>query len=268
MINNRPIGFLDSGVGGLTVVKEALRQLPNETVCYIGDTARCPYGPRPIEQIKEYTWDMVQFLLEKDVKMIVFACNTATAIVLNEIKEKLKIPVVGVIKPGARASVKVTRTKHIGVIGTVGTVTSQSYTQAIHDKISQARVTELACPKFVPIVESKQYQSEIAERVVNETLVPLKNQTIDTLILACTHYPLLKSFIQKSMGDNVTLVDSGVETVSEVSMLLDYYDISAAPLGKSKKHKFFMTGSKAMFDDISKDWLGLTKINSERVIFK
>ncbi|AQP54547.1 glutamate racemase [Vagococcus penaei] len=267
MTKENPIGFLDSGVGGLTVVKEALRQLPNETIYYIGDTARCPYGPRPVDQIKDFTWDMVNFLLEKKVKMIVIACNTATAVGLDEIRAKLDIPVVGVIKPGSRASLKVSQTQKIGVIGTVGTVNSKTYTTAIHAKAPKAQVIELACPKFVPIVESMEYTSAIAKRVVKETLQPLKDLSLDTLILGCTHYPLLKQFIQQTVGDQVTLVDSGVETVSEVSMLLDYYDISAKPKENNTEHRFYMTGSKTMFDQISQDWLEQPLMISERITF-
>ncbi len=134
MTNNRPIGFIDSGVGGLTVVKEAIKQLPNESILYLGDTARCPYGPRPAEQVIEYTWQMTRFLLEKNIKMLVIACNTATAVALEEIKEQLDIPVIGVILPGSRAAVKASKNQRIGVIGTNGTIKSDSYKRALHGK--------------------------------------------------------------------------------------------------------------------------------------
>ncbi|MGO3732773.1 MAG: glutamate racemase [Vagococcus sp.] len=265
MKNNQAIGFLDSGVGGLTVVREALKQLPNETIYYIGDTARCPYGPRPIEQIKEFTWDMTHFLLKKDVKMIVMACNTATAIALDEIKASLDIPVVGVINPGARAALKSTDNKKIGIIGTVGTINSEAYVEAVHKKSPTTDVFGLACPKFVPIVESKEYQSAIAKKVVTQTLQPIKEDGIDTLIMGCTHYPLLKPLIAETMGEGVTLIDSGAEAVSEVSMLLDYYNISATPDLKEKNHQFFTTGSQKLFKDISLDWLPLDTITINRV---
>ncbi|MGO2083117.1 glutamate racemase [Vagococcus sp.] len=265
MFNNTPIGFLDTGVGGLTVIREALKQLPNETFLYIGDTERCPYGPRPVEQIKEFTWDMVNFLLKKEVKMIVIACNTATAVVLEEIRTKLTIPVVGVIYPGARAAIKSTRNNRIGVIGTIGTINSEQYKVAIQSKSLRSEVFGLACPKFVPIVESMEYHSEIARRVVHETLAPLKEKQVDTLILGCTHYPLLRKFIQDEMGKEVILIDSGAETVSEVSMLLDYYDIAAQPTLEVKKHHFFMTGSKAIFEKILNDWLEVNSYDIHRV---
>lgn len=266
MSNNSPIGFLDSGVGGLTVVKEAMKQLPNETIYYVGDTLRCPYGPRPVEQIKQFTWEMTQYLLEKNVKMIVFACNTATAVAIEDIKKTLRIPVVGVINPGARAALKLTSNNKIGVIGTAGTINSGEYVNAIHKKSPKTDVYGVACPKFVPIVESKEYESVIAETVVNEALATFNGKNIDTLVMGCTHYPLLKPLIRKEMGDHVQLIDSGAEAVSEVSMLLDYYNIAADATDEDKQHEFFMTGSKKMFEDISHDWLNLESISVNKIM--
>ncbi|MCI2016565.1 MAG: glutamate racemase, partial [Lactobacillus sp.] len=226
-MNTQPIGFIDSGVGGLTVVKEALRQLPNENVVFLGDQARLPYGPRPAAQVRAFTWQMVNFLLQQQIKMLVIACNTATAAALPDIRQKLNIPVVGVIVPGSRAAIKATSTNHIGVIGTEGTVKSNAYADTIHGKAAHIKVTSLAAPKFVPLVESNEMTSPVAKRVVAETLQPLLHQGIDTLVMGCSHYPLLRPLIQNVMGDDVTLIDSGAETVSEVSMLLDYFDIAA-----------------------------------------
>ncbi len=242
-----------------------MKQLPNETVYYIGDTLRCPYGPRPVEEIKQFTWEMVRFLLSKNVKMIVIACNTATAIALEEIKESIDIPVVGVIIPGARAALRLTSSHRIGVIGTIGTINSGEYTKAIQRKVPKTKVYGLACPKFVPIVESKQYESAIAKKVVDETLEAFSDKNIDTLVMGCTHYPLLKPLIKEKMGDSVQLVDSGAEAVSEVSMLLDYYDISADATDKGKNHQFFATGSKKLFEDITHDWLSIEDISVNRV---
>ena len=256
MSNEQPIGFIDSGVGGLTVVKEALRQLPNENIIYLGDTARCPYGPRPAEQVIEFTWQMTNFLLDKKIKMLVIACNTATAVALEEIKEKLPIPVVGVILPGARAAVKATKSQRIGVIGTQGTIKSGAYEKAIHLKTSKSNVFSLACPKFVPIVESNEYRSSVAKKIVAETLLPLKNKQVDTLVLGCTHYPLLRPIIQNVMG-NVRLIDSGAETVGEVSMLLDYFDIAHLSENKKPQRAFYTTGSTRLFDEIANDWLDI-----------
>ena len=163
-MDNRPIGFLDSGVGGLTVVKEMFKQLPEEEIIFIGDQARAPYGPRPAEQIREYTWQMVNFLLTQNVKMIVIACNTATAVVWKEIKEQLSIPVLGVILPGASAAIKSTQTGKIGVIGTPMTVKSDTYRDKIQRLAPEMEVESLSCPKFAPIVESNQMTSSVAKR--------------------------------------------------------------------------------------------------------
>ncbi|MBP1043900.1 glutamate racemase [Vagococcus sp. BWB3-3] len=265
MTNRQAIGFIDSGVGGLTVVKEALKQLPNEKVIYLGDTARCPYGPRPVEQVIEFTWQMTSFLMQKNIKMLVIACNTATAVALEEIKQALPIPVVGVILPGSRAALKKTLGKQIGVIGTQVTVSSQAYSKAILTKSPHSQVIELACPKFVPIVESKEYHSPIAKMIVAETLKPLKQSGIDTLILGCTHYPLLAPLIHNYLGKEVELIDSGAETVGEVSMLLDYFEIAAPPAEQTLAHEFYATGSVSLFRDISEDWLGIEKMVIEKV---
>nr|WP_245187067.1 glutamate racemase [Enterococcus larvae] len=263
-VNNGAIGFIDSGVGGLTVVKEAMRQLPNEQLIYLGDTARCPYGPRPADQVVQFTWEMSFFLLKKNIKMLVIACNTATAVALEEIREKLDIPVVGVIMPGSRAALKATKSNQIGVIGTLGTIKSSSYKNALKSKVPSIEVQSLACPKFVPIVESSEYHSSVAKKVVSETLRPLKTRaSLDTLILGCTHYPLLRPLIQNEMGSQVKLIDSGAETVSEVSVLLDYFNLAAQPRKNKPANAFYTTGSAAMFKEIANDWLELETINVE-----
>lgn len=264
-MNNQPIGFLDSGVGGLTVVKESLKQLPNETVYYVGDTKRCPYGSRPVEEVREFTWKMVEFLVKKGVKMIVIACNTATAVTLEEIKKTLKIPVIGVIIPGSRAALRVTQTQRIGVIGTEGTIHSGQYPKAILSKYKNANVFGLACPKFVPLVESGEYRSEKAREVVEETLKEMTEHNIDTLVMGCTHYPLLKPLIQDAMVESVTLVNPGSETVSEASMLLDYYEIPAEQNTDQMQHRFYTTGEVETFREISSSWLPLDDIHIEHI---
>ena len=265
-MNEKAIGFLDSGVGGLTVVKQAMKQLPNESIYYIGDNARCPYGPRPAEEIVEFTWELVQFLLEKEIKLLVIACNTATAVALYEIRSRISIPVVGVILPGSRAAIKYSTNNRIGVIGTKGTIASNVYEQTLLDKDPTIKVESLSCPKFVPLVESNQINASIAKKVVYETLEPLAKMGLDTLILGCTHYPLLKHQIQNVMGPQVTLVDSGAEAVSEVSTLLDYYNISADYANrKSRVYKFFTTGSERLFSEIATEWLEMEQIDITQV---
>ena len=253
-MDNRPIGFLDSGVGGLTVVRELMRQLPHEEVVYIGDSARAPYGPRPADQIRDYTWEMVRFLLTKNVKMIVLACNTATAVVWEEVKEALDIPVLGVILPGASAAIKATSNNRIGVIGTPMTVASDIYRKKIQSLSPEMDVRSLACPKFVPLVESNELQSSVTKKVVYETLKPLAGK-VDTLVLGCTHYPLLRPIIQNVMGPEVQLIDSGAECVRDISVLLNYFEINRSRQLEDCHHQFYTTANAASFVAIAKAWL-------------
>jgi glutamate racemase len=250
----KPIGIIDSGVGGLTVAKEIMRQLPHEQIIYLGDTARCPYGPRSKEDVKKFTWQMTRFLVKQNIKMLIIACNTATAAVLEDIRATLPIPVLGVIHPGARAALKVSNNLHIGVIGTIGTVNSHAYDDALASINDDVKVRSLACPKFVPIVESGEFEGEIVDRVVAETLEPLKKTKMDTLILGCTHYPLLGPVISSYMGDQVQVISSGDETAREASVILDYYRL----MNRSKQrpiHHFYTTGSKEIFSEIASKWL-------------
>lgn len=260
---NRPIGVMDSGVGGLTVVKEMMRQLPNETIYYTGDTARCPYGPRPAEEVKAFTWEMTRFLLEKEIKMLVIACNTATAVVLAEIQEELDIPVVGVIRPGARSAIKHTKNDQIAVLGTIGTVKSGAYEHALMAINDHVEVTSIACPKFVPLVESGEHKSAMAKKIVAETLKPLKHTSVDTVILGCTHYPLLETVIANTLSDQVQVISSGEETAREVSAILDYQQIQSKV--KGSPHRFFTTGSKELFYRIASDWLQNKQIQVETI---
>ncbi|WP_273450453.1 glutamate racemase [Streptococcus ferus] len=253
-MDNRPIGFLDSGVGGLTVVRELMRQLPHEEVVYIGDSARAPYGPRPAEQIKDYTWQLVNFLLTKDVKMIVFACNTATAVAWEEVKAKLDIPVLGVILPGASAAIKSSSSGQIGVIGTPMTIASDIYREKILALSPNMSVKSLACPKFVPIVESNQHLSSVAKKAVYESLAPLVGQ-VDTLVLGCTHYPLLRQIIQNVMGPKVKLIDSGAECVRDISVLLNYFQLNRSREFSDTQHQFYTTASSSSFKAIAEEWL-------------
>lgn len=251
---NQPIGIIDSGVGGLTVVKEVMRQLPYEQIIYLGDTARCPYGPRPVEEVKRFTWEMTCFLLEKNIKMLVIACNTATAVVLDEIREELSIPVLGVIQPGARTAIKVTDNYKIGIIGTEGTVKSRAYEYALKSINRRTSVESLACPKFVPLVESGEYDGPVAKRVVTETLEPLIGKGLDTLILGCTHYPLLEHLIKSVMGDSVKVISSGEETAREVSTILGHNNLFAKR-DELPEHAFYTTGSRTIFAGIASQWL-------------
>lgn len=249
---DRPIGVIDSGVGGLTVAEELMRQLPREKLIYLGDTKRCPYGPRSKEEVQKFTWEMVQFLLKKNIKLLVIACNTATAFAIEELKKTLDIPVIGVINPGARAAIKTTKNKHIGIIGTEGTVASGAYPKALKGIDPKIETTALACPLFAPMVEKGIFSGEEAMQTVAATLLPLKNNMkMDTLILGCTHYPLLKPLIQEFMGKEVTVISSSEETARETSFVLELSHL----LNKTAQqpiHEFYSTGDLDSFIEIAK----------------
>lgn len=258
------IGIIDSGVGGLTVAKEIMRQLPNENIIYLGDTARCPYGPRTGEEVKAFTWQMTQFLLGKNMKMLVIACNTATAVALEEIRQELSIPVIGVIYPGARTAIKVTQNHKIGVIGTEGTVKSKAYERALMQINSRTIVHSLACPKFVPLVESGEYEGPFAKKIVAETLQTLKGRGMDTLILGCTHYPLLEPIIKNIMGKGVNVISSGEETAREVSTILHHHGLLKETDGEPE-YQFYTTGSIAIFSKIASKWLNIPIEKAEKI---
>ncbi|MGG3888662.1 glutamate racemase [Metabacillus fastidiosus] len=253
-MNKRPIGVIDSGVGGLTVAKEIIRQLPKEEIIYLGDTARCPYGPRPIEEVRKFTWELTDYLLKNHhIKMLVIACNTATAIALQEIQEAVDIPVVGVIVPGARTAIKITKNEHVGVIGTENTIESRAYEEALKLLNDRLTVESLACPKFVPLVESGEYEEREAEKIVKESLNPFRKSKMDTLILGCTHYPMLKNTIESVLGQSVKIISSGDETAREVSTILSYKN-GLNLSDEKKQHLFLTTGSKELFQEIASKW--------------
>lgn len=262
----RPIGVIDSGVGGLTVAREIMRQLPNEKIIYLGDTARCPYGPRSKEEIRQFTWEMTEYLISCNIKMLVIACNTATAIVLDEIQEKLEIPVIGVVNPGARTALKITKNLHVGVIGTVGTIASGAYEHALKSINKQVAVDSLACPPFVPLVESGEFEDAKAQEIVADALSPLKSSKMDTLILGCTHYPLLRPLIQEYMGPDVKLICSGAETAREVSTILSFSNLlNQSDDGACPEHLFLTTGSKELFYKIVSRLFDLDIYNVESI---
>lgn len=251
-MDNRPIGLLDSGVGGLTVAREVLHQLPNEEIIYIGDSARTPYGPRSSEEILRFTWEMVHFLLSKNVKMIVMACNTATAVALDDIRRQLDIPVLGVIESGAKAAAD-SKSKSLGLIATEATVKSQSYDKELQALSADRNLVSLACPEFVTFVEADQITEPSTQEVVTEKLQPLKGR-IDTLILGCTHFPLLRRQIQSAIGDDVQLIDAGQMMVAELSALIEQQSLSAET-GNIPQHQFYSTGNITLFQKIAETWL-------------
>lgn len=254
MANSKPIGLFDSGVGGLTVVREMFRQLPQEDLIYVGDNARCPYGSRQPGEVKEFAFQIMDFLLEQDVKMIVIACNTATAASLNEARERYPIPILGVITPGSRAAISATRTGRIGVIGTEVTVSTGAYAREIHRINPLLQVLGQACPPFVSIVEQGDMHSLESKQIVAEYLAPLQREMIDVLILGCTHYPIMGPVIQEVAGERVQLISSAEETAREASLILAdrnlLNDHNLSPV-----HHFYTTGDRIHFAEIAERWL-------------
>ncbi|MEC0246592.1 glutamate racemase [Paenibacillus chitinolyticus] len=248
------IAILDSGVGGLTVVKEVMRQLPQEKVIYFGDTARTPYGPRPADEVLAFTNQIVDYLIQFNPKMIVIACNTATAVALEQIRGRLDIPVLGVISPGARAAIKTTRSGIVGVIGTEGTIRSKAYEQALKTISPTIQVHSLACPALVPLVERGLYFSREAVDTVRDSLQPLLDKPMDCLILGCTHYPFLTEAIARVVHPDVTLISSADETAREISTIL-YHRGMLATTKDIPVHQFFCSGDAEMFHRITGSWL-------------
>lgn len=251
----RAIAILDSGVGGLTVAKEVMRQLPQEEIVYFGDTGRAPYGPRAAEEVLRFTGQIVDYLMQFSPKMIVIACNTATAIALSHIRSQVPIPVVGVIQPGSRAAIKATRNGIIGVIGTENTVRSGAYQQALQAINPSIQVSALACPMLVPIVERRLYRSAEAGRTVEQSLRPMRESPIDCLILGCTHYPFLTTAIAEVMGPRVAIISSADETAREISTILHHRG-QLAQSGVLPIHRFFCSGDPETFQAIAQEWLG------------
>ncbi|MEK6727663.1 MAG: glutamate racemase [Candidatus Omnitrophota bacterium] len=250
----KPIGVFDSGVGGLTVAKELIRQLPGEDIVYFGDTARVPYGIKSKETVIRFSIENILFLLKQDVKLICVACNTVSSFALPVIKHHFKVPIVGVITPGVREAVYATRNNRIGVIGTKGTIKSRSYELEIKQINPKAKVTAVACPLFVPFAEEGWLSGRVVLEVARAYLKPLKHAGVDTVILGCTHYPLLKPIIRKVMGENIVLIDSAQQVAIEVKKILTQEGLLNRN-GKGK-HKFYVSDNPEWFSGLAKRFLG------------
>lgn len=222
---NAPIGVFDSGVGGLTVAREIMRQIPQERVVYFGDTARVPYGSKSKDTIIKYARQIIRFLQTKEVKAIVVACNTASAYALEEISQEIEIPMIGVVKPGAKVAADTTNNGNVGVIGTEATINSQIYSKFLKSHNPKVKVIGKACPLFVPLVEEGLLKDSVTDEIAARYLKDLKRSEIDTLIMGCTHYPLLRSTIRKIMGEDVALVNPAYETAVELKMMLEKENI-------------------------------------------
>ena len=252
--SDAPVGVFDSGLGGLTVVRELIRQLPNESIIYFGDTARVPYGPKGEDTVIRYSQDVTSFLRKQQVKAIVVACNTATAHALPTLRAEQDIPVIGVIDPGARAAVHASREKRIGVIGTRGTIRSRAYDKAIKKLAPDAAVTTAACPLFVPLVEEGWLDSEPTRIIARGYLEPFADGQVDTLVLGCTHYPLLKRVIGETIGRDVRLIDSAEETAAETARVLREHKIEA-PDGDAR-YRFVASDDPEQFLAVGQRFLG------------
>jgi glutamate racemase len=253
--DDRPIGVFDSGIGGLTVAREIFQLLPNESVIYFGDTARVPYGPKSPATVLHYSREAAAFLMSKDIKMLVVACNTATAHAAAALTDELPVPVLGVVEPGARTAARTTRSGRVGVIGTAGTIASGAYDLAVRRLVPNARVYAQPCPLFVPLIEEGLTDHEATRLVAKDYLEPLHEVDIDVLILGCTHYPLLTTIIGEVLGPDVKLVDSAHETALEVRSVLqqrrELRSVVEKPL-----HAFFASDSPMRFKEVGGRFLG------------
>ncbi len=253
-MDSRPIGVFDSGVGGLTVVKEIMRLLPEEDIIYFGDTARVPYGTKSKQTVIKYSFQCIRFLLEKNVKSIVVACNTASASSLDILQQSFDFPIIGVVEPGARTACKVTTGGKIGIIGTEGTVASGAYEKAVNNINNEITMLLRACPLFVPIAEEGWQDTEVALLAARSYLQDFKNSDVDALIMACTHYPLLEKTIEKVLGTGIKLVNPAYETAKVLE-----YMVNSNGLKNDKNHKgeykYFVSDNPVKFKKIGENFL-------------
>ncbi|MEG1311358.1 MAG: glutamate racemase [Romboutsia sp.] len=254
-MSNRPIGVFDSGLGGLTVLKEIMKILPNENIVYFGDTARVPYGPRSKDTVIKYTFQAINFLLSKDVKAIVIACNTATARALKEANEKYDIPIIGVIEAGARTAAYSTKNKIVGVIGTEGTISSKAYNLEIGKIDKDIKIIDKACPLFVPIVEEGWANTDIASLTAKKYLHELIKQDIDSLVLGCTHYPLLKRTIGEVVGEQIKLVNPAKETAKDIKIILQNKSLVRHEDSLNSIYEYYVSDIPEKFASIAEEFL-------------
>jgi glutamate racemase len=254
-VTDAPIGIFDSGVGGLTVARAILDQLPHEQVIYVGDTAHVPYGPKPIADVRRYALDCLDHLVGQGVKLLVVACNSAAAACLHDARERYPVPVVEVIRPAVRRAVAATRNGRIGVIGTRATVTSGAYEDAFA-AAPHTRIFSVACPQFVEFVERGITSGRALLGLAQSYLEPLQRAQVDTLVLGCTHYPLLSGLIGLVMGDGVTLVSSADETAKDVYRILTGHDLLRPDTAAAPRHRFLATGDEAPFARLASRFLG------------
>ena len=265
MSSSAPIGIFDSGVGGLTVARAIIDQLPHESILYVGDTARGPYGPRPLAEVRSFALEIMDQLVAAGVKAIVIACNSASAATLRDARERYDVPLIEVIQPAARRAVSATRTGKVGVIGTQATIDSGAYLDAFA-AAPQLEITSIACPQFVEFVERGETSGEAITKIANEYLRPLVEDGIDTLVLGCTHYPLLTGVISYVMGNDVTLVSSADETAKDLYRTLVEHNLLRATSDGAPTYKFVSTGDSESFATLARRFLGPEVVKVENKI--
>lgn len=253
-MDSRPIGVFDSGIGGLTVVKEIMKLLPDEDIIYFGDTARVPYGTKSKETVIKYSFQCIRFLLEKDVKSIVVACNTASATSLEILQRSFDFPIIGVVEPGAKTACKVTTGGKIGIIGTEGTVASGAYEKAVNNINNEITILLRACPLFVPIAEEGWQNTEVALLAARSYLQDFKNSGIDALIMACTHYPLLERTIENVLGKEIKLVNPAYETAKLLEYMVSYNGIKN-DINREGEYKYFVSDNPVKFKKAGENFL-------------
>jgi glutamate racemase len=263
MSSNAPIGIFDSGVGGLTVARAIIDQLPNESILYVGDTARGPYGPRPLAEVRSFALEIMDQLVAAGVKAIVIACNSASAATLRDARERYQVPLIEVIQPAARRAVSATRTGKIGVIGTQATIDSGAYLDAFA-AAPQLKISSVSCPQFVEYVERGETSGPAITEIAKKYLQPLIDDDVDTLVLGCTHYPLLAGVISYVMGNDVTLVSSADETAKDLYRVLVEHNLLRASSAGTPTHKFVATGESISFATLARRFLGpeVVKVDS------
>lgn len=257
--NMKKIAVIDSGLGGLTVAKAIIEKFPNEEIYYFGDTKRCPYGDKTKEEITTYVYEMLDFLIKKELKLIVIACNTVSSFLVEEIEKKYKIPTIGMIEAGATSALLKTKNKKIGVLATKVTIESDKYGQLIKNADNNCEVVNQACPKLVPLIESKKLEFSEIKIALEEYLKQIKRNKVDTVILGCTHYPLIRKEIQKEAGNHIQIIDPAEGVLERINYYLIKEESDYIP-----QHKFFVSGNEEEFVEKAEKWLG-EKIEVERI---
>jgi glutamate racemase len=253
---SQAIGIFDSGIGGLTVMREIMKRLPHENLIYYGDTARLPYGDKSKEVITRYSMENTIFLMEQNIKLLVVACNTASALALEKLQRIFNIPILGVIEPGAENAVKTSKNKNIAVLGTKGTIKSGVYQREIEKKMPQAKVISIACPLFVPLVEERFFHHPAAGLIIKEYLFPLKDHQVDTVLLGCTHYPLLKQRIMEELLEEVSVVDAAFTCALKVAEILKQSQLENGS-STHPEYQYFVSDDPIKFQSLGIDFLGM-----------